>query len=93
MKESTTINYDIQSDVYDDIKVVFDVHDQNIQALFDRIFHIRGKAVRPKFMALVASFAGGSWDDVRRAAVIIEVIHDIFLVFNPRQYRCTRLSS
>ena len=26
-------------------------------------------------MALVASFAGGSWDDVRRAAVIIEVIH------------------
>ncbi|MFC1607622.1 polyprenyl synthetase family protein [Candidatus Latescibacterota bacterium] len=75
MKESSTINIDIQSDVYTDIKEVFDVREQKVQALFNRIFHIPGKAIRPKFMALVASFAGGSWDSVRRAAVIIEVVH------------------
>ena len=75
MKESVAAAADISSEVYAGIVSEMTSSDSEVQAILDQVLEIRGKAVRPLFMAIVASLMDGRWAAVRDAAVIIEAIH------------------
>lgn len=75
MKESVTAPADISSEVYAGIVNEMTSSDSDVQVILDQVLEIRGKAVRPLFMAMIASLVKGTWAAVRDAAVIIEAIH------------------
>ena len=75
MKESVIASADVSAEVYAGIIEGLISSDPDVQAILNQVLEIRGKAVRPLFMAIVASLEGGTWADIRDAAVIIESIH------------------
>ena len=66
---------DIIRDVYSDMRVELLSSDPELDNILTRIFSQHGKGIRPCFMTLVAKLVGGSWDSLRRAAMVIEAIH------------------
>ena len=75
MNESTTTSTDISSEIYDDILEELFATGTSISVFLKQIIEAHGKAVRPQFMAIVSSLSGGSWESLRKAAMIIEAIH------------------
>ena len=70
-----TFTHDIIRDVYSDMRDELLSSDPQLDTILTRIFSQHGKGIRPCFMALVAELVGGSWDSLRRAAMVIEAIH------------------
>lgn len=66
---------DIIADVYSDLRSNFHSARFDLDTILAKIFSKRGKGIRPVFMCLMAKMAGGSWENVRKAAMIIEAIH------------------
>ena len=74
-KLDETFTHDIIRDVYSDMRDELLSSDPQLDTILTRIFSQHGKGIRPCFMALVAELVGGSWDSLRRAAMVIEAIH------------------
>ena len=70
-----TFTHDIIRDVYSDMRDELLSSDPQLDTILTRIFSQHGKGIRPCFMALVAELVGGSWESLRRAAMVIEAIH------------------
>jgi len=70
----------IADDVYSDISRQITADDVGINDILDRIFSKKGKVVRPVFMALLGKLAGGSWQEIRKAAFVIESVHIASLI-------------
>ncbi|MFC1490438.1 polyprenyl synthetase family protein [Candidatus Latescibacterota bacterium] len=66
---------DIISDVYSDLSEKFRSSSIDLDKILAKIFSKRGKGIRPVFMCLVSELVGGSWQNVRKASMIIEAIH------------------
>jgi octaprenyl-diphosphate synthase len=66
---------DIVSDVYDVLKDEFHSSEPVINEILEQIFSRQGKGIRTTFMAIIAEMVGGSWESLRKAAVVIEAIH------------------
>ncbi len=75
LKFDETFSRDIIRDVYGDMKAELLSSDPELDNILTRIFSQHGKGIRPCFMALVAELVGGSWESLRRAAMVIEAIH------------------
>ncbi len=75
MKFDIACSENIIADVYDDLRARFQSSRFDLDSILAKVFSKRGKGIRPLFMCLAAQMAGGSWEDVRKAAVIIEAIH------------------
>ena len=75
MNESTTTSTDISSEIYTDILEELFANGTSIAAFLKQIIEARGKAVRPQFMSIVSALSGGSWESLKKAAMIIEAIH------------------
>ncbi len=67
--------HNIVCDVYNDMRVELLSSDTVLDKILNQIFAKQGKGVRPVFMALVSELVGGSWNSVRKAALVIEAIH------------------
>lgn len=67
--------HDIVRDVYKDMRFEFLSSDPILDKILSQIFTQQGKGIRPIFMALVAELVGGSWESLRKAALVIESIH------------------
>ena len=74
-KLDETFTHDIIRDGYSDMRDELLSSDPQLDTILTRIFSQHGKGIRPCFMALVAELVGGSWDSLRRAAMVIEAIH------------------
>ena len=74
-KLDETFTHDIIRDVYSDMRDELLSSDPQLDIILTRIFSQHGKGIRPCFMALVAELVGGSWETLRRAAMVIEAIH------------------
>lgn len=66
---------DIISDVYSDLRKKFLSSNIGLDKILGKIFSKRGKGIRPVFMCLISELVGGSWENVRKASMIIEAIH------------------
>lgn len=66
---------DVIQEIYTDIKTGLLSSDPGINNILERILATRGKAVRPIFMGLIARMAGGNWESVHNAAMLIEAVH------------------
>lgn len=66
---------DIVSDVYSDLREKFLSSRIDLNEILTKIFSKKGKGIRPVFMYLVSELVGGSWENVRKASMIIEAIH------------------
>ena len=75
LKFDETFSRDIIRDVYGDMKAELLSSDPELDNILTRIFSQHGKGIRPCFMALVSELVGGSWESLRRAAMVIEAIH------------------
>ncbi len=69
------ITSDIIEILHKGIKEELHSPNDDVNETIDHVLVAHGKAVRPAFMALVAQFAGGTWDSVMKAAIVIESIH------------------
>ena len=65
----------IVRDVYNDIRIKLLSSDPILNKILKQIFTQRGKGIRSVFMALVAELVGGSWESLRKAALVIEAVH------------------
>ncbi len=65
----------IVEDVYRAIREEFRSDIPLVNGIMEQVLAIRGKGVRPLFMHQIAVLAGGSWEPVRRGAMVIEAIH------------------
>ncbi len=74
-KFDETFSRDIIRDVHSDMRVELLSSDPELDNVLTRIFSQHGKGIPPCFMALVAELVGGSWESLRRAAMLIEAIH------------------
>jgi len=61
--------------LHDGIKEELHSSSDDVNEIIDHVLAAHGKAVRPAFMTLAAKFAGGTWDSVQQAAIVIESIH------------------
>ncbi len=66
---------DIVAEVYDDMRSGFRSSEPVLDRIIGEVLAKQGKGVRPLFMALVAEMAGGNWESLRSAAVVVEAIH------------------
>ena len=66
---------DIIEILHNGIKEELHSSNDDVNVTIDHVLAAHGKAVRPAFMALAAQFAGGTWDSVLKAAIVIESIH------------------
>jgi len=80
MYVTTTSVSDVVRDVYKDIRLNISSTDPLIDAVLCTIFAQHGKGIRPLFMTLVGELVGGSWDNLRSAAMVIEAIHIASLI-------------
>lgn len=80
MKWKNTLIYDITADVYRDIKDTIIASEPIIDEELRQIFAQSGKGIRPLFTALAGGLVGGTWDDLRKAAMIIEAVHIASLI-------------
>ena len=70
----------IIDDVYADIDRKLVSSHEPVQNVLRRIVSWRGKGIRPVFMVLVGECFGGTWEDVRTAAVSVEAVHIASLI-------------
>ena len=80
MKCNDTIHVDIVRDVYDDIKRNIVSNESVINDTLRQILELRGKGIRPVFLSLIGELMGGSWEILRKAAMVIETIHIASLI-------------
>jgi octaprenyl-diphosphate synthase len=70
----------VTRDVYTDIAAVLNSRVLPVDAELRQLYARRGKGARPMLTALTASLTGGSWQDVRRAAMVVETVHIASLI-------------
>jgi len=80
IKSNNTLISDIASDVYDDIRHNIIASEPVIDDILRQLFTQQGKAIRPLFMALVGNLVGGSWETLRKAAMVVEAVHIASLI-------------
>ena len=80
MKSTDSIISDITRDVYEDIRHSIISSDPVIDDIIRQIFAQRGKAMRPLFMALCGNLVEGTWETIRKPAMIVEAIHIASLI-------------
>jgi len=70
----------IVRDVYTDIAAILNSRVPPVDTELRRLYTRRGKGARPMLTALTAHITGGTWQDVRRAAMVIETVHIASLI-------------
>ncbi|MBT4485112.1 MAG: polyprenyl synthetase family protein [Candidatus Latescibacteria bacterium] len=80
MNLKNSANTVIIRDVYNDIGSNMISSEPLVDDILRQIFVQRGKGIRPIFMALVGELVGGSWESLRKGAVVIETIHNASLI-------------
>lgn len=80
MNSKNSTDTDIIRDVYNDIGLNISSSEPVIDDILRHIFVQRGKGIRPVFMALVGKLVDGSWELLRKGAVVIEAIHNASLI-------------
>lgn len=63
------------SDVYQAMEEGFASNSPLVNRILAQVLSARGKGARPEFMYRVALLAGGDWETVRQAAVMVEAVH------------------
>ena len=70
----------IARDVQNEMRAEIVSEDPEINRVLSQILSNPGKCVRPIFMALVGELAGGEWESLKKAAMVIETIHQASLL-------------
>lgn len=65
----------IVQDLYRDIVTMFRSPDESVNIALKYVLDQHGKGTRPVFMHLMTELAGGSWEKVKSAAMLVESIH------------------
>jgi len=65
----------IVKELYEDIVSMFRSQDESVNIALRYVLDQHGKGTRPIFMLLMAELAGGTWDTVKPAAMLVEAIH------------------
>jgi octaprenyl-diphosphate synthase len=75
MKSSIGISSDIIPGLYEGMIDEIFSSDPQVDKILEQVLATKGKGVRPTFMAIASSLAGGTWESLYKAAMVIEAVH------------------